>query len=48
MWGVYSLLWYTEYIYIYIYISNIQSVSEDDGCGLFAFRIYEEFYINLW
>ena len=35
------------YIYIYIYI-YIQSASEDSGCGLFAYRIYEEFHINLW
>ena len=31
-----------------IYLSNIQSVSEDDGCGLFVHRIDEEFHINLW
>ena len=31
----------TEYIY------NIQSASEDSGCGLFAYRIYEEYQINL-
>ena len=35
------------YIYIYIYISNIQSASEDSGCGLFLYRIYEEYHINL-
>ena len=35
------------YIYIYIYISNIQSASKDSGCGLFMFRIYEEYHINL-
>ena len=35
------------YIYIYIYISNILSASEDNGCGLFACRIYEGFHINL-
>ena len=34
-------------IYIYIYISNIQSVSEDSGCGLFVYIIYEEYQINL-
>ena len=32
----------------YIYISNTQSASEDSGCGLFTYRIYEEFHINLW
>ena len=35
------------YIYIY-YISNIQPASEDSGCGLFAYRLYEEFHVNLW
>ena len=34
------------YIYIYIYI-YIQLVSEDSGCGLFVYKIYEEYYINL-
>ena len=29
-------------------MGNIQSTSEDNGCGLFAYRIYEEFYISLW
>ena len=29
-------------------MSNIKSASEDNACGLFAFRIYEEFHINLW
>ena len=33
--------------YIYIYISNIQSASEDTGCGLFVYRIYEEYHINI-
>ena len=33
------------YIYIYIYF---QSASEDNGCGLFVYRIYEAFHINLW
>ena len=33
--------------YIYIYMSNIQSPSKDNGWGLFAFKIYEEFHINL-
>ena len=36
-----------KYTHIYIYISNIQSVSEDKGYGLFTYRIYEEFPINL-
>ena len=27
--------------------SNIQSAPEDSGCGLFAYRIYEEYHINL-
>ena len=27
---------------MYIYISNIQSVSEDSGCRLFLYKIYEE------
>ena len=31
-----------------LYISNIQSASEDDGCGLFMYRIQEGFHINLW
>ena len=31
--------------YIYIYI---QSASEDNRCGLFTYRIYEELHINLW
>ena len=45
------------YIYIYIYmcvcvcvcgcINNIQSASQDYGCGLFVYRIYEGFHINL-
>ena len=30
-----------------MYIYNIQAVSEDNGCGLFAYRIYEEFHVNL-
>ena len=30
---------------IYIYT---QSASEDSGCGLFAYTVYEEFHINLW
>ena len=29
------------------YISNIQSVSQDSRRGLFAYRIYKEFHINL-
>ena len=33
-----------EHLYI---ISNILSVSEDSGCWLFVYRIYEEFYVNL-
>ena len=28
-------------------MSNIQSASEDSGCGLLAYRIYEEYHINL-
>ena len=35
------------YIYIYTYVYNIQSASEDSGCGLFFYRIYEEYHINL-
>ena len=35
-------------VYIYIYISNIQSASEDYGCGLFVYRVYERFHINIW
>ena len=35
------------YIYICIYINNIQSVSEDSGCGLFMYRIYDKYHINL-
>ena len=31
----------------HLYISNIQSISEDSGCELFVYRIYEEFHINL-
>ena len=27
--------------------SHIQSASEDSGCGLFLYRIYEEYHINL-
>ena len=34
--------------YIYVYISNIQSVSKDSWCGLFVYRIYEELHINRW
>ena len=34
-------------IYIYIYIYNIQSASKDSGCGLFFYRKYEEYHINL-
>ena len=34
-----------EYIYIYIYI---QSAFEDSGCGLFAYRIYGVYHINLY
>ena len=30
-----------------IYIYDIQSASEDNGYGLFAYRIYEEFHISL-
>ena len=26
-------------------MSNIQSAFEDSGCGLFAYRIYEEYHI---
>ena len=32
---------------VYIYIYN-QSASEDSGCGLLAYGIYEEYHINLW
>ena len=32
----------TQYICIYI-----QSASEDNGCRLFFYRIYEEYHINL-
>ena len=32
----------------FIYLSNIQSVSEDSGCGLFVYRIYEEYHKSLW
>ena len=28
-------------------IIKIQSASRDNGCGLFAYRMYEGFYINL-
>ena len=35
------------YIYIYIYI-YILSASGDNGCGLFVYRIYKGFHINLW
>ena len=28
-------------------ISNIHSASEDSGCGLLLYRIYEEYHINL-
>ena len=28
-------------------VSNIQSASEDSGCGLFVYRIYQEYHINL-
>ena len=31
-----------------MYISNIQSASKDNGCGLFVCRIYEEFHKNQW
>ena len=27
---------------------SVQSVPEYNGCGLFVYRIYEEFHINLW
>ena len=30
-------------IYIYIHICNIQSAFENRGCGLFLYRIYEEY-----
>ena len=33
--------------YIYIYISNIQSASEDSECGLFLYTIYDKYHINL-
>ena len=40
------------YIYLYrCYLSTylfIQSASENSGCGLFLFRIYEEYHINLY
>ena len=26
----------------------MQSASDDSGCGLFAYRIYEDFHINQW
>ena len=29
---------------MYIYICNIQSASEDSGCGLFLYKIYEEYH----
>ena len=35
---------YAPRIYIYIYI---RLASEDNGCRLFAYRMYEEFRINL-
>ena len=46
----YFLIITRVYIYIYIYkrVSYIQSASEDSWCGLFAYRIYEGFYIHLW
>ena len=31
-----------------LYISDIQSGTEDNGCGLFEYRIFVEFHINLW
>ena len=34
-------------IYSYIYICNIQSASEDSGCRLFLYRIYEDYHINM-
>ena len=37
-----------KFNHIYIYISNILSVSEDYGCGLFMYGIYDGFHINLW
>ena len=43
--------WQIQSIYICIYISNIQSASEDSGCGLFLYRIYEQLaisYKSMW
>ena len=35
-------------MYTDIYTGNIKSTSVDNRCGLFAYRIYKEFHINLW
>ena len=33
---------------LYLYTAVISSASEDNGCRLFVYRIYEVFHINLW
>ena len=48
LWGKIENIPIYIYIYIYIYISTIQSASEDSGCGLFVYRIYDEYRINIW
>ena len=49
-WGLFCEPQY-NYIYIYIYVCvcvcDIQSATEDSGCELFFYRIYEEYHINL-
>ena len=35
-------------VFINIYISNILSASEDNWCGLFVYRVYEEFHIHIY
>ena len=42
VWFIYFSTYFHS-IYIYIYISNIQSASEDSGCGLFAYWMLTPF-----
>ena len=42
-----QLVWLSFLPVTYIYISNIQLASKDYGCGLFMYRVYKRFPINL-
>ena len=35
MWGVYSLLWYTIYIYIYTHTNNLDQLKNNDRIKIY-------------